>query len=76
MAAANGGNVAGSAARSKVVTANGVKILGYTDLPGRLPTQASQLFGTNLVNLMKLLTRPGRTGRPSSTSTTIPSCAG
>ncbi len=39
-----------------MVTANGVTILGYTDLPGRLPTQASQLFGTNLVNLMKLLT--------------------
>ena len=31
-------------------------ILGYTDLPGRLPTQASQLFGTNIVNLLKLLT--------------------
>ena len=45
----------------KVVTANGVKILGYTDLPGRLPTQASQLFGTNLVNLLKLLT-PGKDG--------------
>ena len=56
MAAANGGNVAGSVADEKVVTANGVTILGYTDLPGRLPTQASQLFGTNLVNLLKLLT--------------------
>ena len=56
MAASNGGNVAGSVADEKVVTANGVTILGYTDLPGRLPTQASQLFGTNLVNLLKLLT--------------------
>lgn len=56
MAAANGGNVAGSVAGQKVVTDNGVTILGYTDLPGRLPTQASQLFGTNLVNLLKLLT--------------------
>ncbi len=56
MAASNGGNVAGSVADQRVVTANGVKILGYTDLPGRLPTQASQLFGTNLVNLLKLLT--------------------
>jgi NAD(P) transhydrogenase subunit alpha len=56
MAAANGGNVAGSVADEKVVTANGVTILGYTDLPGRLPTQASQLFGTNLVNLLKLVT--------------------
>ncbi|QIM22089.1 Re/Si-specific NAD(P)(+) transhydrogenase subunit alpha [Phycicoccus sp. HDW14] len=61
MAAANGGNVAGSVAGEKVVTANGVTILGYTDLPGRLPTQASQLFGTNLVNLLKLLT-PAKDG--------------
>jgi NAD(P) transhydrogenase subunit alpha len=62
MAAANGGNVAGSVAGEKVVTANGVTILGYTDLAGRLPTQASQLYGTNLVNLMKLLT-PAKDGR-------------
>jgi NAD(P) transhydrogenase subunit alpha len=61
MAASNGGNVAGSVAGEKVVTDNGVTILGYTDLPGRLPTQSSQLFGTNLVNLMKLLT-PGKDG--------------
>ena len=56
MAASNGGNVAGSVADEKVVTENGVTILGYTDLPGRLPTQASQLYGTNLVNLLKLVT--------------------
>ncbi len=56
MAASNGGNVAGSVADQKIVTPGGVKILGYTDLAGRLPTQASQLFGTNLVNLLKLLT--------------------
>jgi NAD(P) transhydrogenase subunit alpha len=62
MAAAQGGNVAGSAADEVVVTAGGVSIIGYTDLPGRLPAQASQLYGTNLVNLMKLLT-PGKDGR-------------
>ncbi|GAA5197259.1 Re/Si-specific NAD(P)(+) transhydrogenase subunit alpha [Arthrobacter gyeryongensis] len=62
MAAAQGGNVAGSVAGEKIMTSNGVTIIGYTDLPGRLPTQASQLFGTNLVNLMKLLT-PGKDGR-------------
>jgi NAD(P) transhydrogenase subunit alpha len=62
MAAAQGGNVAGSVADEIVVTANGVSIIGYTDLPGRLPAQASQLYGTNLVNLMKLLT-PGKDGR-------------
>ena len=62
MAASMGGNVAGSVAGEKVVTDNGVTILGYTDLAGRLPTQASQLYGTNLVNLMKLLT-PGKDGQ-------------
>ena len=62
LAAANGGNVAGTVADQIVTTANGVKLIGYTDLPGRLPTQASQLFGTNLVNLLKLLT-PGKDGR-------------
>ena len=56
MAAANGGNVEGTVADEKTVTPNGVTIIGYTDLAGRLPAQASQLYGTNLVNLMKLLT--------------------
>ncbi|GAW47980.1 MULTISPECIES: Re/Si-specific NAD(P)(+) transhydrogenase subunit alpha [unclassified Nocardioides] len=56
MATAQGGNVEGSVRDQKIVTSNGVTIIGYTDLPGRLPTQASQMYGTNLVNLMKLLT--------------------
>ncbi|MET9973278.1 Re/Si-specific NAD(P)(+) transhydrogenase subunit alpha, partial [Streptomyces sp. NPDC006356] len=62
MAAAQGGNVEGTVAGKAVVTDNDVTIIGYTDLPGRLPAQASQLYGTNLVNLMKLLT-PGKDGR-------------
>ena len=62
MAAGSGGNVAGSVADQRVVTENGVVIIGYTDLPGRLPTQASQLFGTNLVNLLTLLT-PAKDGQ-------------
>jgi NAD(P) transhydrogenase subunit alpha len=62
MAAGMGGNVAGSVADDVVVTANGVTVIGYTDLPARLPAQASQLFGTNLVNLVKLLT-PGKDGQ-------------
>ncbi|QAY59377.1 Re/Si-specific NAD(P)(+) transhydrogenase subunit alpha [Microbacterium protaetiae] len=61
MAAAQGGNVEGSVAGERVVTDNGVVILGYSDLAGRLPTQASQLYGTNLVNLLTLLT-PGKDG--------------
>ena len=64
MAAIQGGNVAGSVAGEKVVTKNGVTILGYSDLPARLPQQASQLFGTNMVNLLKLLT-PNKDGQLS-----------
>ncbi len=61
MAASNGGNVEGTVAGEAVVTANGVTIIGYTDLAGRLPAQSSQLYGTNLVNLMKLMT-PAKDG--------------
>lgn len=61
MAVANGGNVEGSVADKVVETENGVTIIGYTDLAGRLAAQASQLFGTNLVNLMKLMT-PNKDG--------------
>ncbi|MGH3705434.1 MAG: Re/Si-specific NAD(P)(+) transhydrogenase subunit alpha, partial [Agromyces sp.] len=61
MAAGMGGNVEGSVAGERIVTPNGVVILGYTDLASRLPTQASQLYGTNVVNLVKLLT-PSKDG--------------
>ena len=56
MAAANGGNVPLTVADQEVVTEGGVHILGYTDLAGRLPAQTSQLFGTNIVNLLTLMT--------------------
>ena len=55
LAAATGGNCELSKAGEVVVTDNQVKIIGYTDLPSSLPTQSSQLYGTNLVNLLKLL---------------------
>ncbi|MBE5251677.1 Re/Si-specific NAD(P)(+) transhydrogenase subunit alpha [Mixta mediterraneensis] len=57
LAAQTGGNCALTVADQVTVTPNGVKIIGYTDLPSRLPTQSSQLYGTNLVNLIKLLCR-------------------
>ena len=37
----------------KVVTKHGVIIIGYTDLPSRLATQASTLYATNLLRLME-----------------------
>lgn len=55
LASQNGGNCEYTVPGEVVTTANGVKIIGYTDLPRRLPTQSSQLYGTNPVNLLKLL---------------------
>lgn len=55
LAAQTGGNCALTVADQVTVTPNGVKIIGYTDLPSRLATQSSQLYGTNLVNLLRLL---------------------
>ena len=56
MAAAGGGNCELTRPGEKVVTENGVTIIGYTDLAGRLPGQSSQLYGQNIVNLFKLIT--------------------
>lgn len=55
LAAQNGGNCEYTVPGEVFTTPNGVKVIGYTDLAGRLPTQSSQLYGTNLVNLLKLL---------------------
>ena len=40
----------------EVVVRHGVTIIGYTDLPSRLPTQASRLYATNLRHLLAELT--------------------
>ena len=36
----------------KVIEKYGVTIIGYTDMPSRLPAQASQLYGSNLRHLL------------------------
>ena len=54
LAAQTGGNCE-CTVKDEVALAHDVSVVGYTDLPSRLPTQSSQLYGTNLVNLLKLL---------------------
>ena len=44
-----------------VVVKHGVTIIGYTDLPSRLPTQSSRLYATNVRNLVAELT-PAKNG--------------
>lgn len=39
----------------EIVTAHGVRILGYLNVPGRLATNASQLYARNLFNFIELL---------------------
>ncbi|NRA84578.1 MAG: Re/Si-specific NAD(P)(+) transhydrogenase subunit alpha, partial [Gammaproteobacteria bacterium] len=56
LAAANGGNCEYCVSGEIFTTDNGVKVIGFTDLPARLPAQSSQLYSTNLVNLLKLIT--------------------
>ena len=51
LAAETGGNCELTEA-DKVVEHHGVTIIGYTDLPSRLATQSSQLYGTNLRHLL------------------------
>jgi len=55
LAAENGGNCELTSPGKKVVEHN-VTIIGYTDLPSRLPTQSSTLYANNVVNLLTDMT--------------------
>ncbi len=59
LAAEQGGNCAYTQP-DRAVEVGGVTVLGYTDLTSRLATQSSQLFGTNLVNLLSDMMSDGQ----------------
>lgn len=52
MAVESGGNVEGSKLNEEVLV-NGVRILGLANLPGRAATHASQMYSSNLHNLVE-----------------------
>ena len=54
-----GGNVEGAKAGEVVTTANGVSIVGHTNLPGRIAADASALYAKNLVAFVGLMIRDG-----------------
>ncbi|NBR75645.1 MAG: Re/Si-specific NAD(P)(+) transhydrogenase subunit alpha, partial [Gammaproteobacteria bacterium] len=56
LAAEKGGNCKLTVADQKVVTDNGVTIIGYTDFPSRMAAQASTLYATNVRHMMTDLT--------------------
>jgi NAD(P) transhydrogenase subunit alpha len=48
-----GGNVEGSEL-NKIVEKKGVKIIGYPNMAGRIPTDASSVYARNLLNLLAI----------------------
>ena len=48
--------------RDKIAIHNGVQIIGFTDLPSRLPSQSSELYANNLYHIMDELT-PNKDGQ-------------
>ena len=52
LVAENGGNAECTVKDKVVVTPNGVKCVGYTDLPGRMATVSSELFSGNVTKLL------------------------
>ncbi|WP_114291422.1 Re/Si-specific NAD(P)(+) transhydrogenase subunit alpha [Pseudosulfitobacter sp. DSM 107133] len=56
LAAEKGGNCKLTVKDEKIVTENGVTIIGYTDFPSRMATQASTLYATNIRHMMTDLT--------------------
>ena len=55
LAVERGGNVFGAVAGEVVTTANGVKIVGHLNVPGRLAATASQLYAKNLYAFVETL---------------------
>jgi H+-translocating NAD(P) transhydrogenase subunit alpha len=62
LAAEKGGNCELTVADEKVVSENGVTIIGYTDFPSRMAAQSSTLYANNIRHMLSDLT-PGRDGQ-------------
>ncbi|MDX5435008.1 MAG: Re/Si-specific NAD(P)(+) transhydrogenase subunit alpha [Halomonas sp.] len=56
LAAEKGGNCDLTVPNERVVTDNGVVVVGYTDFPSRMATQSSLLYATNIRHMLTDLT--------------------
>jgi NAD(P) transhydrogenase subunit alpha len=56
LAAEKGGNCKLTVMDEKIISENGVTIIGYTDFPSRMATQASTLYGNNIGHMLADLT--------------------
>ena len=55
LAVERGGNVALAKPGETVMTANGVKIIGHLNVPGRVPASASALYAKNLFSFLETM---------------------
>jgi NAD(P) transhydrogenase subunit alpha len=62
LAAERGGNCDLTVPNEKIVSKNGVTIVGYTDFPSRMAAQASSLYATNIRHMLTDLT-PEKDGK-------------
>jgi NAD(P) transhydrogenase subunit alpha len=60
MAAEMGGNTELTQAGKEVVTDNGVRIIGFTNLPATMPGSATQMYAKNIQTLVKHLLADGK----------------
>jgi NAD(P) transhydrogenase subunit alpha len=54
LAASTGGNCE-LTENDKTITVNGITIIGNSDFPSDMPADASKMFGSNIINLLKIL---------------------
>ncbi len=60
MAAEMGGNTELTEAGKEIVTDNGVRIIGFTNLPASMPGSATQMYAKNIQTLLKHLIADGK----------------
>lgn len=54
LAASSGGNCE-LTENEKTISVNGVTIIGKSDFPSDMPSDASKMFGSNIINLLKIM---------------------
>ena len=55
LAVESGGNVDGSILNKVITTQNGITIIGFANMPARLPSDSSSLYSRNLFNFVSLI---------------------
>ena len=60
LAASTGGNCEITKNNETVVSANGVTVIGNSNIPSTMPADASKMFGKNVLNFLKLILKDGQ----------------